>query len=166
MFHCTFLAVPAVCSKTHLFLLFDALELKLGVELPSKQAELEMRNLLQQMVQIQWSLSTLSCLDTSNPPLAPQEWVADGLLSPNLKWPTFACFNSQLPPHLSLFLLLDLCRRCCSSRAWGYYLGWWMLRVMSQTGPLSWCWQGRKGNSNSWEGLGFSWVMELPWGHS
>lgn len=62
-------------------------------------------------------------LDHFLSPLA-QEWVADGLLSLNLNWSTFACFSSQLWPHLSLFLLLDLCRRCCSSRAWGYDLGW------------------------------------------
>lgn len=80
VFHCTFLAVPAVPSKTFLSLMFflfltlDALVVSCSwcffslmlmspndVALPSKQAELEIRSPIQQMVQIQcWPCPHLS----------------------------------------------------------------------------------------------------------
>lgn len=75
VFHCTFLAVPAVCFC--ICYLFGVLELELGVESSSKQVELQMGRLFWQMYGLNAGTVRTSMLSCCSSPFAP----AKGLLT-------------------------------------------------------------------------------------
>lgn len=113
----------------HQLLVSGALELKFGVESSSKQAELANGwASLGDDPDLTLAPFTPLCFHTSHPHLLLGKGLLTVLWALNLDWSMFACFNLQLAPCLSLPLLLDICRRCRSSRAWhlGVMLCGWM----------------------------------------
>lgn len=124
VFCCTFLAVPAVCSKRHIYCLYLML-LSQNLVLSCLRGRLSWK---WGAFSHRWSRSSAGPIHTSlllhfSSPLL----LGKGLLMVSWAqiWTNPHLFNSQLSPRLSLALLLDICRKCCSSRAWGYDLGWW-----------------------------------------